>query len=153
MAMFHVGSVRTLQDCLVSVPIKCMSQNFYPDELRSGQFHDLPIISLLGIIKMPPVLHKPTDTTQFFQDHGHSPHLWWPRCNWWLWVMGRPPEVIWGQNLVFANNSLQDRDRGAQMVPNDLAHEAVRKVCILTYFGHDLTLTWPDPRTNFEIDL
>ena len=45
-----------------------MFHNFYPDELSSGQFHDLPIISLWGNIKMLPVLHKPTETTQLFQD-------------------------------------------------------------------------------------
>ena len=28
-----------------------------------------------------------------------------------------------------------------------------RKICILTYLGHDLTLTWPDLRSVFEIDL
>ena len=40
-----------------------------------GQFRDLPIISIWGNMKMLPVSHKPTETTQFFQDHGHSPHL------------------------------------------------------------------------------
>ena len=32
--------------------------------------------------------------------------------------------------------------------------KTLRKICILTYFGHNLTLTWPWPdlRSNFEID-
>ena len=51
-----------------SVPIICMSQNFDPGDLRSGQFRDRPTISLWGIMKMLPVSHKPTETTQFFQD-------------------------------------------------------------------------------------
>ena len=32
-----------------------MSQNFYPDELRPGQFRDLPIINQWGNMKMLPV--------------------------------------------------------------------------------------------------
>ena len=52
-----------------------MGQNLYPGEKRSGQFRDLPILSLWRNMKMLPFSHKPTETTQFFQDHGHSPHL------------------------------------------------------------------------------
>ena len=50
-----------------------MSQNFYPCGLRSGQFRNLPNISLWGNMKMLPVWHKPIETTQFFQDHGQWP--------------------------------------------------------------------------------
>ena len=31
--------------------------------------------------------------------------------------------------------------------------KTIRKLCILTYLGHDPTLTWPDLRSEFEIDL
>ena len=31
--------------------------------------------------------------------------------------------------------------------------EPLQRMCILTYLGHDLTLTWPDWRSNFQIDL
>ena len=47
----------------------------YPSHLSSGQVRDLPIISPRGNMKMLSVSQKPTETTQFFQDHGHSPHL------------------------------------------------------------------------------
>ena len=56
---------------------KDMSQNLYSGDLRSGQFYDLPIIRLWEHMKMLPLSHKPTETIQFFQDHGidQSPHL------------------------------------------------------------------------------
>ena len=56
-----------------SVPIKCVSQNFNPSDLKSGQFRDLPIISLLGNVKMLHVSHKPTETTQFFRIMANHP--------------------------------------------------------------------------------
>ena len=31
--------------------------------------------------------------------------------------------------------------------------EPLQSMCILTYLGHDLTLTWPELRPNFQIDL
>ena len=31
--------------------------------------------------------------------------------------------------------------------------EPLQRMCILTFLGHDLTLTWPDLRSNFQIDL
>ena len=46
-----------------------------PGDLRSGQFRHLPIISIWGNMKLLPVSHKPTKTTLFFQDQGHSPNL------------------------------------------------------------------------------
>ena len=167
MGTVRMGSAWNVQDCLVSsVPTKRMSQNFHPGDLRSGQFRDLPIISLWGNMKMLPVSLKSTEATQFFQDDGHSPHLWWSRRNWWLGEM-RSPEIKWGQNPVFANNSRQDGDRDAKLAPNDLAREdASEDMHIeLTYFGHDLTLAWPGLAwpwpdlglawliSNFEIDL
>ena len=51
---------------ILSVPVKRMSQNFYPGDLRSGQFRDFPIISLWGNMKMLPVPHNSTENTQFF---------------------------------------------------------------------------------------
>ena len=70
MDTFHVGSVWNLQDCFMSSsPIKGMSQNFFLGDLKSGQFRDLPIISLWGNMKMLPASHKPIETYQFFQDH------------------------------------------------------------------------------------
>ena len=49
-----------------------MSQNFYPGDLRLDQFRDLSIKSQWGNMKMLPASYKPSVTTQFFQDHGHS---------------------------------------------------------------------------------
>ena len=98
-ATVNVGSVRNLQDYLViSVPIKCMPKNFYPDDLRSGQFRDLTIRSLWWNMKMLPVSHKPIKTTQWFQDHGHSPLLCRSGCDWWSGATGRSPEVKWRHN-------------------------------------------------------
>ena len=150
MATVHVGSVWNLQYWLrSSVPIKRMSQNFYPGDLRSGQFRDLPIISLRGDMKTLPVSHKLTETTQFFQDHEHSPHLWWSGCNWWSGVTGRSSEVTWGHNPFFANNSRQGGDRDERMVPNGFARRAasLRKIYIdLHGLWPDLDLTWPEVR-------
>ena len=68
--------VWNLQNCLWStVPIKCLSQNLYLVDLRSGQYRDLPIISLWENMEIFPVSHKPIETTQFFQDRGRSPDL------------------------------------------------------------------------------
>ena len=120
-------------------------KKFHTDK-RLCQFRDLCIISLYGNLKMLPVSHKPNKTNQFFQDHGHSPHLWWFRCNWWLMVTGRSPEVNWGHTLFFANNSRQDGDRYAQMVPNDMACQVASKDMHIDVLRSwpvlDLTLTW-----------
>ena len=97
-------------------------------------------------MKMLPVSHKPTETTQFFQDHSHSPHLWWSGCNWWSGVTGRSYEVTWGHNPFFANNSWQDEDRDAQMVPNDFARQSGSEDMHIDLLGPwpDLDLTWPE---------
>ena len=125
MSIVHVGSAWNLQDCLrSSLPIKCVSQNFYPGDQRSDQFRALPIISLWGNMKMLPVSHIPTETSQLFQDHCNLLHLWWSGCSWWSGVTGRPSAVTWGHNPFFVNNSPQDGDRNAQTVPNDLVRQA-----------------------------
>ena len=148
MATVHVGSVWNLQNCLrSSIPITCMSQNFYPGDLRSGQFRDLPIISRGWKMKLLPVSHKLTETIQFYLDHGHSPHLWWPGCNWRSsGVTGRSPEVRLGHNQFFTNKSRQDGDRYAQMVPNDLARWTSSDDVHIDLLGSwsDLDLTWPE---------
>ena len=99
-----------------------------------------------GTIKMFSVSHKPTEITQFFQGHDHSPHLWWSECNWQLGVTVRSPEVKWGQNLFFfANKSWEDWDRYVQTAPHDLARRAALGMCTLTYLlgsWSDLDLTW-----------
>ena len=51
--------------------VECVSQSFYPGDLRSGQFRDIFILSIWGNMKMFPASHKLTETTQFFQDHDH----------------------------------------------------------------------------------
>ena len=99
-----------------------------------------------------PVSHRRTETTQFFQDHDHSRHLWWSGCNWWSGVTWRSSEVTWGHNPFFANNSRQDGDTDTQMVPNDLDRQAASKDMHIDLIG-----PWPaldlDLRSNFEIDL
>ena len=56
-------------------------------------------------------------------------------------VTGRSSEAKRGQNPVFAKNLRQDGNREAQMVPNELLVKPLQKICILTYFCHDLNLT------------
>ena len=95
MATVNVGSVWNWQDCLViSVSTKCMPKNVYPGDLRSGQFRDLPIISLWGNMKILPVSHKPIKTSHFFRDHGRSPHLCRSGMQLTIWDHG---EVTCGQ--------------------------------------------------------
>ena len=132
-----------------------MYQNFHPGDLRSIQLRDLPIISLWGNMKMLPVSQQPAETTQFFQDHGQSPNLWWSRCNWWLGVTERSPEV----NEVTIRFSPITRDR-MEIETRKWCHTSwlvnlLRTICILTYFRDDLTLTWPSPDLmwNFKIVL
>ena len=151
MAAVNVGSVWNIQDCLVviSVPIKCVPRNCYPGDLRSGQFRDL----LMGKYEMLPVSHKPIKTTQFFQDHGPSPHLCRSGCNWRSGVTGRSPEVKWRRNPFFANKSRQDGIETRKWCKTTWLVEPLQGLCILTYLDHDLTLTLPDLRSNFQIDL
>ena len=158
MATVHVGSVWSLRDCLrSSVPIKWTSQKFYHGELRSGQFRDLPTISLWGNKKMLPVSHKPTETIQLFQDHSHSPYQWWSRCNWRSGVKRRSTGVKWGHKPFFANKSRQNEDKERKWCHWFV--EPLRGMYIMhtdplgSCADLDLTLTWPDPRSYFEIDL
>ena len=73
---FSSVHVWNLQNCLWStVPIKCLSHNFYLVDLRSGQYRDLPIISLWENMEIFPISHKPIETTQFFLDRASSPDL------------------------------------------------------------------------------
>ena len=111
----------------------------------------LHIISLLGNNKMLPVSHKLTQTTQFFQDHDHSPHLWWSGCNWWLGLTGRSSEVTWGHNPF--PPIIRDKMKIAtrECCRKNWLVEFLRKIYILTYLGRDLT--WPDLRSYFEIDV
>ena len=96
------------------------------------------------------VSHKPTETTQFFQDHGHSPHLWWSGCSWWSGVSGRSPEVKWGhmksQYVCFSPIS---RDRmeiqTRKWFQTTWLVKPLRKMQIdVLGSGPDLTLTWPE---------
>ena len=144
MATVHIGSGRNLQDCMrSSVPIKFVSQNFYPGDPRSGQLRDLLIISLWGNMERLLVSRKLNETTQFFQDNDHSLHLWLSECGWWSWFTGRSYEVT-RSNPFFANKSWQNRDRDAQMTPNDLARQAALEDMHIDILGSwpDLDLTW-----------
>ena len=61
---------------MLSAILKCMSQNFYAGELRSGQFRDLPNVKAYGEMRKCFLSRKKTtETIQIFQDHGHSSHL------------------------------------------------------------------------------
>ena len=53
----------------VIITYQGLTLEFFIGDLRSGQFRDLPIVSLWGNLKMLPVSHKLTETTQLFQDH------------------------------------------------------------------------------------
>ena len=142
MATVYVGSVWNLQECLViSVPIKSMPRNLYPGDLRSGQFRELPIIRLWGNMRMLPVSYKPIKTIQFFQDHGNSPHLCRYGCNWRSGVTWRSPEVI--NVTIRFSPIIRDRMRHANGAKQLGSSSRFRGMYILTYSGHDLTLTWP----------
>ena len=59
------------------------------------------------------------------------------------------------QSVFLAIKSRQDRDRDAQMVPNDLARQAASEDLHIDLPGSwpVLELIWPDLGSNFEIDL
>ena len=117
---------------------------FYPGDLRSVQFRDLPIISLWGNMKMLTASNESIKTTQFFQDHDHSSHLCRSGCNWWSGVTGRSPQVKWRHNSFFANKPRQNGDRDVQMVPNELVHRTTSEDVHNDLLGSwsDLDLTW-----------
>ena len=104
---------------------------------------------------MLPVSHKLTKTTQFFQDHDHSPHLWWSGCNWsddrgpWEGQLRSHEGIIRVSPITRDRMEMETRKwcQTAWLV------KPLWKICILTYLGHDLTLTCPDLRSDFEIDL
>ena len=153
MAAVNVGSVWNFQDRLVviSVPIKCVPGTCYPGDLRSRQFRDLP----MGKYEMLPVSHKLIKTTQFFQDHGPSPHLCRSGCNWRSGVTGRSPKVKRRHNPFFFSPISRDRMEieTRKWCQATWLVEPLQKLCILTYLGHDLTLILPDLKSNFQIDL
>ena len=93
-------------------------------------------------MKMFSVSDKPIKTIQFFQDHGHPPHLCRSGCNWRSGFTEKSPEVKWGHNPFFVNKSRQDRDRDAQMVPNDLARWATSEDVHIDLLGSWSDLTW-----------
>ena len=74
-------------------------------------------------MKMLLVSQELTETIQSFQDHDHSPQLCWSGCNWSA-GHGKSYEVTWGHNPLFANDSRQDGDIVAQMVPSDFARQS-----------------------------
>ena len=106
---------------------------------------------------MLPVSHKPIKSTQFFQDHDHSPHLCRSGCNWRL---GGHWKVTWGQMTslsVFSSISRDRMEKDAQTVPNGLTRRAASENVHIDLFASwsdlDLTLNRPDLRSNFQIDL
>ena len=91
-------------------------------------------------MKTLPAWHKLTEISRLFRDHDQSPHLWWSGCNWWSGVSVRSSEVTWGHNpFFFFNNSWQDGDRDAQMVPNALTRQAASEDMHIALLG-----SWPD---------
>ena len=71
-------------------------------------------------------------------------------------LMGSRGGHLWstGHNPFFVNNSQQDGDRDANGAKRlGWLVNMLRKICILTYLCHDLTLTWPDLMSDFEIGL
>ena len=121
-----------------------------------GQFRDLPIISPWGNMKMLPVSHKPIKTTQFFQNHGHSPHLCRSGCKWLSVITGRSPEVKWRHNPFFAKSRDRMEIGTRKLCKTTWLVELLQMMCILTYLGHDLILTyltWSDLTSNLQIEL
>ena len=106
---------------------------------------------IMRSMKILPVSHKPIKTTQFFQDHDHSPHLCRSECNCRSGVTGRSPEVTIHFSPIPSRDRIEIETQ--KWCQTTWPIEPLRKMCILTYLGHDLSLTWPDLRTNFQIDL
>ena len=83
-------------------------------------------------MKMLPILHKPTETTQLFDDSGATDD--WGSRGGHL----RSNEV----KILFSPIT---RDRMEIKVRKwyqaTWPVKPIREICILTYFGHDLTLT------------
>ena len=147
----HVHSLRKISmklkdDMRSSVPIKYVSRICHPGDPRSGQFRDPSIINLWGNVEMLPVLHKLTETAQFFQDHNHSPHLWWSECNWWSGSREGHLRI----HDVTIRFSPITRDKmeveTRKWCETTWLATTLRKLCILTYLGpcSDLDLTWPE---------
>ena len=96
-------------------------------------------------MKMLPVLHKPTETSQFFQDHDHSPHLYVPGAiddGWSREDHLRPHEVTI-RFLPITRDRMEIETR--KWFQTTWLVKPLRKIRILTYLGHDLTFTWPCP--------
>ena len=104
-----------------------------------------PLIGLWGNMQMLTVLHKPIKTTQFFQEHGHSPicadhaatddrgsrggHL-------------RSNDAIIRFSLISRDRMEIETHKWCQ---TSWLVQPLSMMCILTYLGHDLTLTWSWP--------
>ena len=121
-----------------------VSRNFLSGNLRSCEFRDLTIMRLWRNMKMFAVSHKSTKTTQFFQDHSRSPHLWCSGCSWWSGVTGRSSEVTWRHSRFSPVTRDRMKIETHKWCQTMWLVNPVWKICILTYLGHDLTLNWPD---------
>ena len=105
-------------------------------------------------MKILPFSRKPTKTTQFLQDHGHSLHMWWSGHNWRSGVTGRSPEVKCGHSPFFSPISRDWMEiETRKWCQTTWLVNPLRKMCIMTYLGHDLTLTWPGLRSILKLIL
>ena len=116
---------------------KMYVSDFCPDDLRFGQFCDLPIINLWENMKILHVLHKPTETTQFVQDNGHSPLCDDPGATDDR-VHGEVSEVTIRLSPISRDRMEIDTHKWCQTT---WLVEPLRRICVLIYVGHDLTLT------------
>ena len=153
MATVHVGSVWNLHDCMrSSVPIKYFPGIFIlVTQVQVSVVTS--IISLWGNMKILSASHKLTETTQFFEDHEHSPLLWWSECSWWSGSREghlRSHEVIIRFSPITRVRMEIDTRKWFQTT---WLVKLLRNICTLTYLGHDLTLTWLDLRSDFQIGL
>ena len=69
-----------------------------------------------------------------------------------LQPMGSREGHLWSQS-VFRQTRDRKEMKTRKWCQTTWLAKMFRKICILTYLGHDLTLTWPDLRSVFEIDL
>ena len=135
----------------LSVPTKRISRIFDIGDLRSGHFCDLPIISQWAKKSTPLYLLW---RKRFWVESYRIGQLWTIRVKSCITYPSkghlRSPEVT-NRHLpiTFDQKEIETWD-WCQYVR---LGQANRLICIMTHFGHHVTLAWLDLRSIFDLDL
>ena len=133
-----------------SVPTKRISRIFDIGDLRSGHFCDLPIISQWAKNQLRYIYFG----ASVFEWKHRIGHLWTLRVKKCITYPSkghlRSPEVT-NRHLpiTFDQKEIETWD-WCQYVRRGQAN---RLICIMTHFGHPVTLARLDLRSNFDLDL